>query len=69
MRGHGPGGAFRAGAGVASRSCPPGPISEADGGADSGGYRMWRVRPQTGQVATLLSASTTRKLVQPFVLQ
>jgi hypothetical protein len=28
-----------------------------------------RVKPQTGHVATLVSASTTRKLVQPFVLQ
>jgi hypothetical protein len=27
------------------------------------------VKPQTGQVATLVIASTTRKLGQPFVLQ
>jgi hypothetical protein len=30
---------------------------------------MCLVNPQTGQVATLVSASTMRKLVQPFVLQ
>jgi hypothetical protein len=30
---------------------------------------MWRVKPQTGQLATFVSGSTTRKLVQPFVLQ
>jgi hypothetical protein len=30
---------------------------------------MCRVKPQTGQVATLVSASTTRNEVQPFVLQ
>jgi hypothetical protein len=30
---------------------------------------MWRVNPQTGQVATFVSWSMTRKLVQPLVLQ
>ncbi len=30
---------------------------------------MWRVNPHTGQVATLVSGSTIRKLVQPLVLQ
>jgi hypothetical protein len=30
---------------------------------------MCRVKPQTGQVATLVSGSTTRKEVQPLVLQ
>jgi hypothetical protein len=30
---------------------------------------MWRVKAHTGQVATFVSGSTTRKLVQPLVLQ
>jgi len=33
------------------------------------GYRSRRVNPQMGQVATSVVGSTTRKLVQPLVLQ
>jgi hypothetical protein len=32
-------------------------------------YLTRRVKPQTGQVATSVAGSTTRKLVQPLVLQ
>src|SRR4029078_2844527 len=32
-------------------------------------YLIWRVKPQIGQVATSVAGSTTRKLVQPLVLQ
>jgi len=59
----------------ASRTIPSSETIPAIGGAaavETAAARdqcMRRVKPQTGQVATLVSGSTTRKLVQPFVLQ
>jgi hypothetical protein len=42
------------------------PVEARDRAADQ---CSWRVNWQTGQVATFVSGSTTRKLVQPLVLQ